>query len=71
MASTSIIENKGIIIEYLKIIRIKDKKIFWIAEESDGFKWLCTSSKRKVKPLKEVRELEARFRKYIIRVSNA
>jgi len=70
MATTSTNVKRGVITEYLKIIRIKDKSIFWIAEDMDGFKWLCTKNKRKVKPLKEVRDLEKRFRKYIIGVDN-
>lgn len=52
--------------DYLKIIRIEDKSVFWIRTEKSGFKWLCTENQRVVKPLKEVRDLEKRFRKYII-----
>lgn len=70
MATAVIIENKSHIIEYLKIIRLRDKKVFWIATEKDGFKWLCTKNKKRVKPLKDVKDLEKRFRKHIIGVDN-
>jgi hypothetical protein len=57
--------------EFLKIIRLKDKKIFWIATDfKTGSKYLCRKDKSIIKSLQDVRQLETRFRKFIIGVDN-
>lgn len=55
---------------FTKIIRKKDKKVFWIAEDSNGGKYLCTSSQRIVKHLRDVRDFYNRFRYFIIGIDN-
>lgn len=55
--------------EFLKIIRLEDKKIFYIATEfKSGLKFLCRKDKSIIKPLENVRNLEIRFRKFIMGV---
>lgn len=44
---------------YTKIIRIKDNKIFYILDNE----YLCTNSFRMVRHLKDVRDFEKRFKK--------
>lgn len=56
--------------QYTKIIRIKDKKVFWIGEEYKGFKWLCRKDQTIIKPLSSVRDLENRFRYFILGIDN-
>jgi hypothetical protein len=57
--------------EFLKIIRLKDKKVFWIATEfKSNLKYLCRKDKSIIKSLENVRQLEVRFRKFIIGVDN-
>lgn len=58
------------IFEYTKIIRIIDKKVFFIGRENNNILWLCKKDYSLIKPLKEVRDLEKRFRKFIIGVDN-
>lgn len=55
--------------EFLKIIRLEDKKIFYIATEfKSGLRYLCRKDKSIIKSLENVRNLEIRFRKFIIGV---
>lgn len=57
--------------EFLKIIRLKDKKIFYIATEfKSGSKYLCRKDKSIIKSLENVRNLEIRFRKFITGVDS-
>lgn len=56
--------------QYTKIIRIKDKKVFWIGEEHKELKWLCRSDQTIIKPLSNVRDLENRFRYFVIGIDN-
>ena len=47
---------------YTKIIRIKDKKVFYVLDNE----YLCTDNYRMVKHLKDVRDFTVRFRYFII-----
>lgn len=58
------------IMDHSKLIRIKDKIVFWLRTDKDGFQWLCAENKRILKPLKDVRDFEKRFRIYTIGVEN-
>ena len=55
---------------FTKIIRNKDKKVFWIREDADGGKYLCTVSQRIVKHLRDVRDFNNRFRYFIKGIDN-
>ena len=47
---------------YTKIIRIKDKKVFYVLDNE----YLCTDTYRMVKHLKDVRDFTVRFRYFIV-----
>lgn len=48
-----------------KILRCDDKKVFYIRTEQNGDKFLCSSTKRILKTLCAVRDLNVRFRSFI------
>ena len=43
---------------YKKVVRIKDKRIFFIRIEKDKSKFLCSETKRMIKHLRDVSNFE-------------
>ena len=58
--------SKGKYLEYKKILRIKDNRIFYILDEE----FLCDDKMRVLKTISAIKDFTKRFRYFVIGIDN-